>query len=473
MTDQRDIALAVEQRGIDLVPQSERKGRARDLIWFWAGTNTSVFAVVYGPVLIALGLSLAEAIVVIVLGNVISYAVLGLASLQGPKVGTTTMVTSRASYGPNAQRAYSFLAWVSLVGFEAIGLSLMVAATGSAFSFVGIDIGFGGSIAALVVLALAQLILPRLGYSALMVAKKWGTVVFLVAFAAIALYILPTANYDDLPRGGHVGPVFVGLMMMLASGGFSWITMGSDYTRYLPARTRSSSIWWSVVLGNCVPIIALQVLGAAVASVTPLADDPISGVPAALPSGFFLPYVVLAILTLLSVNATSIYSSGLNLQALGLKVRRSRAVFFDLVVGGVIAFFTLLAPSFESALNVFLGLLGLWIAPWGAVYLADWILRRGRYDTGSLFPTSTRRGEYWGYRGVRWQGAAAQVIGMLIGALFGAVEGVFSSPLTPMLGGMNLSLPVGFLAAGLLYVVFSIVTRPRTATLMAEEVRSA
>lgn len=455
MSSESVSALTVEQRGIDLVPATERHGRARDLAWFWAGTNTSVFAVVYGPVLIALGLSLQQAIWVIILGNLLSYAVLGLTSLQGPKVGTSTLVISRAAYGPNAARGYTFLTWISLVGFEAIGLSLMVAAVKGAFGFFGIDIGFAGSVVALVILAFAQLLLPRLGYRAMIVVKKYGTAVFLVAFGAIALYVIPNADFASIAEGGSTVALFNGLMLMLAAGGFSWLAMGSDYTRYLPESTSSRSIWWAVLIGNTVPIIALQILGAVVASVTAHADDPITGVPSALPSAFFLPYIVLAILTLLSVNASSMYSSGLNIQAIGLKVRRTRAVFLDLVVGSAIAFFMLLAPTFEAALSVFLGLFGLWIAPWGGVYIADWLRRRGRYDAESLFPTSANKGVYWGTNGVRWPGVAAQLGGMIIGGLWGGVDGVFTGPFTSMTGGVNLSLPVGFVAGTILYYVTS------------------
>ncbi|MEO3889607.1 hypothetical protein [Nonomuraea sp. B5E05] len=40
--------MAVEQNGINAVPESERHGRPRDLFWPWAGSNLSLFGVAFG-----------------------------------------------------------------------------------------------------------------------------------------------------------------------------------------------------------------------------------------------------------------------------------------------------------------------------------------------------------------------------------------------------------------------------------------
>src|SRR5262249_15612404 len=58
-------AFKVEQRGIDYIPAAERRGRPRDLFWMWTGTLVNIGYVVYGAVIISLGLSLAQAAAVI------------------------------------------------------------------------------------------------------------------------------------------------------------------------------------------------------------------------------------------------------------------------------------------------------------------------------------------------------------------------------------------------------------------------
>ena len=47
----------IEQRGIDVVPANERRGRPRDLFFLWLGTNANLFYIINGALLISLGLS--------------------------------------------------------------------------------------------------------------------------------------------------------------------------------------------------------------------------------------------------------------------------------------------------------------------------------------------------------------------------------------------------------------------------------
>lgn len=94
-----DVPPRIESHGIDLIPASERRGVPRDLFGMWAGVNLNVFYVVNGAVIISLGLSLWQAALAILIGNLAFFAV-GLTSLQGPKTGTSTFAVSRASFGP-------------------------------------------------------------------------------------------------------------------------------------------------------------------------------------------------------------------------------------------------------------------------------------------------------------------------------------------------------------------------------------
>src|SRR6478752_10672087 len=101
-------SVAVEQRGIELVSPSERYGRPRDLLFLWSGTTLGIFTLVYGTVVVSLGLSFPQAVLAIVIGNLLAFPLVGLTSLQGPAVGTSTMAISRAAFGPKGARALSF-----------------------------------------------------------------------------------------------------------------------------------------------------------------------------------------------------------------------------------------------------------------------------------------------------------------------------------------------------------------------------
>src|SRR2546428_460110 len=122
-------AFTVEQRGIDIIPPQERHSRPIDLFWIWAGAIVNIEYVVYGTLLvIALGLSFPQAIGIIILGNLVSWTFLGLASLQGPDAGTTAFMLTRAPYGSNGARLLSVFNWLTQVGYETEGITLVVLA---------------------------------------------------------------------------------------------------------------------------------------------------------------------------------------------------------------------------------------------------------------------------------------------------------------------------------------------------------
>src|SRR5215470_14659115 len=104
---------AIERRGIEYIPLAERWGTPSSLFWMWAGAIWNVEFLVYGVLgIVVFGLSFAQAVVVILVGNA-SYVLTGLASLQGPKAGTTTFGISRAPFGLKGNRVPSLFNWVT------------------------------------------------------------------------------------------------------------------------------------------------------------------------------------------------------------------------------------------------------------------------------------------------------------------------------------------------------------------------
>ena len=104
-------AFKIEQRGIDLIPDAEKKMKPTGLFWLWAGGVFNVEFLFYGTLIMTFGLSVLQAILAILIGN-LTYAFLVFASLQGPKTGrppswsparrsgrTGTVLRSRCSTG--------------------------------------------------------------------------------------------------------------------------------------------------------------------------------------------------------------------------------------------------------------------------------------------------------------------------------------------------------------------------------------
>ena len=148
---QSDEAFHVEQHGVDFIPLSERWARPRDLFGMWAGASVNIEYFIYGAVLMTFGFNFAQALSLIILGN-LSYFLLGLCSLQAPQTGTTVFAINRASYGPNGSRLISFFNWLTQIGFEVEGLILIV----------GAALATAGAVSVSGVIAFVGLIVPHL-----------------------------------------------------------------------------------------------------------------------------------------------------------------------------------------------------------------------------------------------------------------------------------------------------------------------
>ena len=68
MTHAADAAevrpLQVEMNGINVIAESERKGRPRDLFWPWFAANVSVLGISYGAFVLGFGISFWQAVIV-------------------------------------------------------------------------------------------------------------------------------------------------------------------------------------------------------------------------------------------------------------------------------------------------------------------------------------------------------------------------------------------------------------------------
>ena len=114
------VASRVEQNGINVISEAERKGAPRMLFWPWFGANVSVLAISYGSFIVGFGVSFWQATIAAVVGIVLSFALCGVVALAGKRGSAPTMVLSRAAFGVNGNALPTFLSWVLLVGWEDI-----------------------------------------------------------------------------------------------------------------------------------------------------------------------------------------------------------------------------------------------------------------------------------------------------------------------------------------------------------------
>src|SRR5690242_17157401 len=73
--------LQIEMNGINVISESERKGHPRDLFWPWFAANISVLGLSYGAFVLAFGISFWQALIVGVVGIVLSFLACGFISV--------------------------------------------------------------------------------------------------------------------------------------------------------------------------------------------------------------------------------------------------------------------------------------------------------------------------------------------------------------------------------------------------------
>src|SRR5207245_1526570 len=116
------------------------------------------------------------------------------------------------------------------------------------------------------------------------------------------------------------------------------------------------------------------------------AADPIGALTTILPAWYLVPFALVAIVGLIGGAVLDIYSSGLALLTLGVRIPRWSAAAIDGVIMclGTI-YLVWISSSFFGAFEGFLITLGVPIAAWCGVFLADLAARRRPYSDADLF----------------------------------------------------------------------------------------
>ena len=445
---------SVEHRGIEHIPQADRWGRPSGLFWMWAGAVWNVEFVVYGALaVVVFGLSFAQAVVVILIGNLF-YVLTGLASLQGPRAGTTAFGVSRASFGPNGNRLPSFFNWVTQVGFEIEGIALVVFAGILLTSKAGFTAGVPAKVIFIILAVAIQAVLPVLGHAAVLKVLRWLAIPFVVLFAVLAGLAAGKVNLHVPVHGASWGALTIFLALVISAGGLGWTENGNDYSRYLPANASKVRIVFAVALGGAIPSALLEILGAAVATGVPSATT-VNGLISGFPNWFIWPYLIFAIVQLFAINTIDLYSSGVTLQSLIPGLHRLQCVAIDTVIAGSLTAYAVFSSHFFTLLTDFLLFIILWLGPWCAIYLVDSWLRRNRYDHDALL---NERGRYFRNGGVHWPAIIAQVLGMVCAAFwlnaYSPYVGYFAARNGGPIGS-DFSVFIGLIVGGVVYYLLA------------------
>ena len=415
-----------ELNDINFIGESERRGKASDLFWPWAGANVSLLALSYGAFFLGFGISFWQATIAAVIGTVGSFALVGVSSLAGKRSSAPTMTLSRAAFGVKGNILPGLLSYFVVVGWETVLVSLATLATGTVLERatsldrdIALVLGF-------LIAASLTIYGGVLGHPVIMKLQRLITGITVVATVTYIALTLDEVNWDSvfaIKTGSAAG--LIGAIIFAITGiGLGWVNCAADYSRYLPRSVSSKSVFGWTVLGASIVPITLVIYGSALSGSSKelsdaIAMDPIGALTQLLPTWFLIPFALVAILGLVGGAILDLYSSGLTLISIGVKVKRPVAAAID---GTIMLFGTTyivwFATDFFAPFQGFLITLGVPVAVWSSIFVADVVLRKRDYVEADLFTETGRYGR------VNPIAIALVVIGSIVG--WGFVTNTFA-----------------------------------------------
>jgi purine-cytosine permease-like protein len=396
--------LRIEENGINVIAESERKGQPRELFWPWFGANVSVLGLGYGAYVLSFGISFWQAVVVGLIGIVVSFTLCGVIAIAGKRGSAPTMVLSRAAFGVRGNRLPSAISWLLCVGWETFLMVIAVLATSSVFMKLNWGGGTGVKVVALIVVGALIVGGGVMGFDLIMRMQAIITVVtgvLTVFFIVLTLDHIKWHVVSSIPTGSpqHL----IGALVFVMTGfGLGWVNAAADYSRYLPRNASSKGVVWWTTFGSSIAPLILLLFGLLLAGsslkftgdVNGSVYGPVGALTTILPTWFLVPFAIVAILGLVGGAVLDIYSSGLSLLAAGIKIPRFAAAGVDgviMIIGTVYIVFV--SGNFIYQFEGFLITVGVLIAAWCGVFLGDLILRKKDYSDADLFNSAGRYGD--------------------------------------------------------------------------------
>ena len=383
----------LEMNGTNFIAQYERSGSARSLFWPWAAANVSLLALSYGSFFLGFGISFWQATFAAIIGTIASFFLVGISSLAGKRANAPTMTLSRAAFGVKGNIVPGLFSYLIFVGWETVLVALATLATETVLTRVG---GIEPNVSRIIGFSIAAGLTVFGGVLGFKVIMRIQKVLTISTIALTAGYIALTAhlvNWDSvsaIPNGSI--QAFLGALIFAITGiGLGWVNCAADYSRYLP-RTVSSKgvVGWTVFGASIVPI-TLVIYGSMLAGSSKdlgekIGMDPIGALTTLVPTWYLIPFAAVAILGLIGGAILDLYSSGLALISVGLPVKRHVAASIDAVIMALGTIYIVwIAKDFFGPFQGFLITLGVPIAVWSAIFVADVFMRKQDYKEEDLF----------------------------------------------------------------------------------------
>ena len=370
--------LAVEPGGIEAIPDRDRHGKAWNLFAVWTSPNLEFATIYVGALGMFFGLSVTQAILGAILGNVLGAIAQYFLTQDGPRYGVPQMILSRVGFG----RFGNILPAL----FNSVAAGIGWFAVNSISGALALHtITHWSTKLCLVIVALAQVTIAFIGHNLVQTVEKYLMPYLVIVFAIAAVVIIGKPGVAS-PESWHVPGAF--WLFLGAVYGYSagWNPFASDYARYLPKSEDPKAAGRFAALGLIVAPTILEIVGilavrAGMGSASP--TDDFKGLLGGTLGTLVLLGVVLGSIC---ANVLNVYSGSISFLTMGIKMKTHYLRAILAVAWGILGY--LVASKYlgdVAKIENFLLVMAYWIGPWLGVTFADKILRKGRDVSGLLF----------------------------------------------------------------------------------------
>jgi len=448
-----------ERNGVDRIPDDERTSTPGTFFVVMVGGSVGLGAVAFGWVAMTFGLGLWATVAAITVGTLVGQVLLVPLILIGSRTATNNATSSGATFGVRGRLIGSGIGLATTL----VSVALTVWTSGSA------GVAVAGRLFGLPDTALTEGVTYALVAAVSAAVAIWGFrwlvratgIVFVLG--GLLMILMPVAFAGSIQWGYAGGQPLLGdfwpTWLLVATtvgvaGALVVCTLLGDWSRYIRADLHPPRrLGW---IGSAGIFVGFVLPGAVGAIVTTALSDPQApftvGIATESPAWYAVLLLPFAVFGGVGLVAQALYSAGLDLEAVVVRVTRARATVLIAVVGVVLVYLGLLA-TVQTSIAAALLVLAELSAPWAVIIGIGYLRTGGHYDADDLqvFNRGTTGGRYWFRGGWDWRAVLAWALGSVVGLLTIQTQ-LFAGPLSQIAGGVDISLIAAAVVAAVVYV---------------------
>ncbi|WP_321789822.1 MULTISPECIES: purine-cytosine permease family protein [Paraburkholderia] len=439
----------VEARSFDFIPERERHGNVTGQFQLWFMINATLITLLTGAVGALYKLDLTSTLLAIVLGSVFGTLFQAFHGAQGPRMGLPQMIQSRVQFGSRGAAIPLAAATLCQFGFAVFYIQTGAQSLADVTRFAhpqALQIGFG----------IAAMAVAIVGYRLVLRVERFASYATL-----LNLVLLSIAAFTWLPMRALLSQHHFAVVAFLAQFGASATyqiaiaPIVSDYTRYLPSRTKGGLVSSAVFFGTLLSAVWLEFLGAALAAAFPSIDLIVSIRDLGDRFGFGLgsATMIIAAVSCLIACSVTLYSGTVAVLSAAEAFRpiHSTAALraSTIACGGLLAIAAVVSmpANILNSFSAFLSLLSYFLIPWTAINLTDYyFVRRGAFSITDIMQPN---GGIYG----KWSapGIISYVCGFVAMIPFFSTS-LYTGAIATRLNGADIAFSIGLVFATAIYL---------------------